>query len=101
MDEDTVRSLLQRIADSAGPPCSVDVSKARRVGLRRLVLRRIGAPAASLSAVVMVAGLVASGAVPLGIGSSSSAQPTVRVTHAETAELTNTAAVTRRAAKIN
>src|SRR5262245_58132384 len=101
MDENTVRSLLRRLADSDGPPSSVDVEQARRVGLRRLRLRRVGAPAASLSAVVVVAGLVASGAVPLGAGSSSPAQPTVRVTAAETAELTNTAAVTRAAAKIS
>ena len=101
MDENTVRSLLHQIAGSAGPPCSVDVGRARRAGLRRVLLRRIGAPAASVSAVVVVAGLVASGAVPLGAGSPSSAQPTVRLTAAETAELTNSATVTRAAAKIN
>lgn len=100
MDESTVRSLLHRIADSAGPPCSVDIGRARRAGLRRLMLRRIGAPAASVSAAVVVAGLVASGAVPLGAGAPS-AQPTVRLKAAETAELINTAAVTHAAAKVN
>ncbi|MDR2986582.1 MAG: hypothetical protein LBV34_17260 [Nocardiopsaceae bacterium] len=101
MDEQTVRSLLDQIANSGAPPSSVDIGKARRAGLRRLVMRRIGAPAASLGAVAVVAGLVATGAVPLGHDSSSSQVPTVLVTSMETAELTNTPAVTRAAAKIN
>src|SRR5258706_14911762 len=71
MDENAVRSLLGRIADSGEPPSSVDVDKARRAGLRRLRLRRLGAPAASLGAIVIVAGLVASGAMPFGLGFST------------------------------
>lgn len=101
MDENTVRSLLSQIADSGGPPSSVDIGKARRVGLRRLLLRRIGAPAVSLSAVVMVVVLVASGAVPLGAGSSSSVQATVRLTAKEIAVLTNSGSVPRASATIS
>jgi hypothetical protein len=101
MDENTVRSLLSQIADSGGPPSSVDIGRARRAGLRRLRLRRIGAPAVSLSAVVMVAGLVASGAFPLGAGSPSPAQATVRMTAKEIAELTNSGSVPRATAEIN
>ena len=100
MDENTVRSLLIQIADSSGPPSSVDVGKARRVGLRTLLLRRIGAPAASLSALVMVAGLVASGAVPLGAGPPSRVQATARLTASEIAVLTNTGGVPRATATI-
>lgn len=101
MDEKTVRSLLDQIANSGGPPSSVDIGKARRAGLRRLLLRRLGAPAASLSAVVIVAGLVASGTVPLGIGSSSSRHPTVRLSAKETAVLTNSGSVPRTTAKLS
>ena len=91
MDENAVRSLLGQLADTGGPPSSVDVEKARRAGLRRLLLRRLGAPAASLGAIVIVAGLVASGAMPFGLGFSTggSAQATVRLTDAEVAVLTN------------
>ena len=91
MDENEVRSLLGQLADSGGPPSSVDVAKARRAGLRRL-LRRVGAPAASFGAIVTIAGLVATGAVPLGAGSarvSAPAQATVRLKAAEIAVLTN------------
>jgi hypothetical protein len=103
MDENTVRSLLHRLADSDGPPSSVDVGKARRAGLRRLRLRRIGAPAASLGAIVIVAGLVASGAMPFGLGFSTgrSAQATVRLTDAEVAVLTNSGRNPRALAQID
>src|SRR5258706_2737943 len=73
MDENAVRSLLGRLADSGEPPSSVDVDKARRAGLRRLRLRRLGAPAASLGAIVIVIGLVATGARPFGLGFSTGA----------------------------
>jgi hypothetical protein len=103
MDENTVRSLLRRLADSDGPQSSVDVGKARRAGLRRLRLRRIGAPAASLSAIAIVAGLVASGAMPFGLGFSTGhqAQATVRLTDAEVAVLTNSGRHPRALAQIN
>jgi hypothetical protein len=95
MHENKVRSLLSQIADAGGPPSSVDIGKARRAGLRRLLLRRVGAPAASVSAVVTVVGLVASGAVPIGAVSPSPAQPTVRLTAKEIAVLTNTGSIPR------
>ncbi len=103
MDENAVRSLLGRLADSGEPPSSVDVDKARRAGLRRLRLRRLGAPAASLGAIVLVAGLVASGAVPLGVGSNAgiASQATVRMTDAEVAVLTNSGRNPRALAQIN
>jgi hypothetical protein len=103
MDENTVRSLLRRLADSDGPSSSVDVGKARRAGLRRLRLRRIGAPAASLGAIVLVAGLLASGAMPFGLGFSTggSVQATVRLTDAEVAVLTNSGRNPRALAQIN
>jgi hypothetical protein len=101
VDENKVRSLLSQIADSAGPPSAVDIGKARQAGLRRLLLRRIGAPAASVSAVVMVTGLIASGAVPLGIGSAPPAQPTVRLSPKEIAVLTNTGGVPHATTEVN
>jgi hypothetical protein len=103
MDENTVRSQLARLADSDSPPSSVDVGKARRAGLRRLRLRRFGAPAASLGAIVTVAGMVASGAMPFGLGFSTgpSAQATVRLTDAEVAVLTNSGHNPRALAQIN
>src|SRR5262245_10744022 len=103
MDENTVRSLLARLADSDSPPSSVDVGTARRAGLRRLRLRRFGAPAASLGAIVIVAGLVASGAMPFGLDFSTggSAPATVRLTDAEVAVLTNSGRNPRALAQIN
>jgi hypothetical protein len=91
MDEDAVRSLLDRLASVGAPPSSVDVGKARRVGLRRRRLWRLGAPTASLGAVAAAGGLLASGAVPFGLGSGSIAptQATVRLSNAEVAVLTN------------
>ena len=103
MDENAVRSLLGQLADTGGPPSSVDVEKAKRAGLRRLLLRRLGAPAASLGAIVLVAGLVARGAIPLGVGSNAgiASQATVRMTDAEVAVLTNSGRNPRALAQIN
>jgi hypothetical protein len=103
MDENAVRSLLGQLADTGGPPSSVDVEQAKRAGLRRLRLRRLIAPAASLGAIVIVAGLVAGGAVPLGVGSNAGigSQATVRMTDAEVAVLTNSGRNPRALAQIN
>ncbi len=75
MDENKARSLLEQAAGAPAPSSSVDIAKARRIGRRRLRLRRFGAPAASVSAVAIVIGLIASGAVPLGAGSHVGGRP--------------------------
>jgi hypothetical protein len=72
MDENAVRSLLEQAADGPAPPSVVDIAKARRVGRRHLHLRRFGAPAASMSAIAVVVGLIASGALPIGSGRPAS-----------------------------
>jgi hypothetical protein len=74
MDENELRSLLERVADVDAPPSSVDIGQARRTGLWHRRLRRLGAAAASASAVAVVVGLVASGALP-GIGVSGRSAP--------------------------
>lgn len=76
MDENAVRSLLEQAAGAPAPPSLVDIAKARRIGRRHLRLRRFGAPAASVSAVAVVAGLVASGVGPVGAGSHLGGRPT-------------------------
>src|SRR5215470_592138 len=74
MDENELRSLLERVADADMPPSRVDIGRARRTGLWRWRLRRLGAPAASVSVVAVVIGLVVSGALP-GIGVSARPGP--------------------------
>ena len=101
MDESDVRALLCRLAESAAPRSSVNVERARRAGLRRLRLRRIGAPAASLGAIATVAGLVAGGVVPIASGPAPpTAEATVRLTPAETRVLTDSGDLPRVEAEI-
>lgn len=68
MDENAARSLLEQVAGAPAPPSLVDIAKARRIGRRHLRLRRYGAPVATVSAVAVVAGLVASGTLPIADG---------------------------------
>jgi hypothetical protein len=74
VDETELRSLLERVADVDAPPSSVDIGQARRTGLWHRRLQRLGAAAASASAVALVVGLVVSGALP-GIGVSGHRVP--------------------------
>ena len=103
MDENAVRSMLDRLASTTAPPSSVDVHKARRAGLRRRRLRSIGTPGASVSAIAVVVGLVASGALPFGVGSGtvSPTQATVRLSNAEVGVLTNAGGTPRAVAAAN
>ncbi len=64
MDENAVRSLLERAAGSDAPPTTVDVVRARRIGRRRRRLRLVGPPATSAVVVGAVAVLAATGVVP-------------------------------------
>jgi hypothetical protein len=68
MDENDVRSLLDRVANAAAPPSAVSAATAARRGLRRMWLRRAGLPGAAVGAIAVVAALVAVGLVPFGHG---------------------------------
>jgi hypothetical protein len=59
MNEDSVRMLLDRLADTEAPPARVDIGLARRKGRRRLRIRRAGAPAAAALAVITIIAVVA------------------------------------------
>lgn len=68
MDENDVRSLLDRMANAAAPPSAVSAATAARRGLRRRWLRRAGLPGAAVGAIAAAAALVAVGIVPFGQG---------------------------------
>ena len=64
MDDSTVSTMLRDLADAPAPPSSVDVRRATVTGRRRIRARRIiggGSAAASVTAVVAVVGLLATG----------------------------------------
>jgi hypothetical protein len=57
MNEDAVRTLLRRLAETPEPLASIDITRARRIGRRRRWLRRSVPPAAT--ALAVAAALVA------------------------------------------
>lgn len=64
MDEKALRAHFERAGSASVPPSTVDVALARKLGRRRLRLRRAGVPAVSLGIVVAVGALFATGVLP-------------------------------------
>ena len=59
MEEDSVRALLTKIADTPEPPpARIDVERARRDGRRRQWTARVAIPAAALTAAAVALGII-------------------------------------------
>ncbi len=82
MNEDSVRMLLDRLADTEAPPARVDIGLARRNGRRRLRIRRAGAPAAAALAVITIISVVAAVTGSPGRGTTTSGSHPVMPTSA-------------------
>jgi hypothetical protein len=82
MDEKALRDHFERAARANLPPSTVDVERARKVGRRRLKIRRAGVPATSFAVVMAVGvGLFAGGVLP----TEGSGRPSVNKTQAKPA----------------
>jgi hypothetical protein len=66
MDEKAMRAHFEGAVRRSAPPSTVDVSRARKAGRRRLRIRRAGVPAISFGVVIAVGALLASGVLPTG-----------------------------------